>query len=100
MMDYDFSHTEINLEQGTLVVTPAQFEFDNFTTIAMALLQRLDATLIDKEPSADLHQWLIDFDGCQLLLKAEHYSTSMWFELLVLNEIDDLIFIQQLLSRH
>ncbi len=99
-MDYDFSQTEINIEQGTLVVTPSLFEFDDFTVVAKALLLRLDATLIDQEPSADLHQWLIDFDGCQLLLKAEHYSTSMWFELLVLSEIEYLIFIQRLLSHH
>ena len=99
-MDYDFSCTTINLELGTLVVTPTAFEFDDFAMIATALLARLDAKVIDKEPSADLQQWLIDVDGCQLLLKAEHYTASMWLELLVLSESDELIFIQQLLSRH
>ncbi|WP_413522645.1 DUF3630 family protein [Photobacterium phosphoreum] len=99
-MDYDFSQTEINIEQGTLVVTPSLFEFDDFTVVAKALLLRLDATLIDQQPSADLHQWLIDFEGCQLLLKAEHYTASVWLELLVLSEIESLIFIQRLLSRY
>ncbi|MCD9553753.1 DUF3630 family protein [Photobacterium carnosum] len=99
-MDYDFSQTEINIEQGTLVVTPPLFEFDNFTMVAKVLLQRLDATLIDQEPSADLQQWLIDFEGCQLLLKAEYYTASMWLELLTLNDIESLIFIQQLLSHY
>ena len=99
-MDYDFSYVEINLEQGTLVVTPTEFEFENFTVTAMALLQRLDAKLVHQEPSADLQQWLIDVDGCQLLLKAEHYSASMWLEILTTNDGEYLIFIQQLLSHH
>ncbi|PSU69081.1 DUF3630 domain-containing protein [Photobacterium phosphoreum] len=98
-MNDDFSLLEINLELGTLVVTPRAFEFDNFSVFATLLLQRLDAKLIDQQSSADLHQWLIDFEGCQLLLKAEHYTASMWLELLVLSEVEPLIFIQQLLSR-
>ena len=99
-MDYDFSQTEINIEQGTLAITLPSFDFDNFPAVAKALLQRLDAILIEQEPSADLHQWLIDFEGCQLLLKAEYYSASIWLELLSLNDIEHLIFIQQLLSHY
>ncbi|WP_045040181.1 DUF3630 family protein [Photobacterium iliopiscarium] len=98
MMDNDVNWLQINLEQGTLIVTPAVFEFDDFAVVAMALLQRLDATLVEQEQSADLQQWLIDFEGCQLLLKAEYYTASMWLELLTLNDIEPLIFIQQLLS--
>lgn len=99
-MDYDFSQLEINLEQGTLVVTPVEFEFDHFVVTAMALLQRLDARLVHQELSADLQQWSIDFEGCQLLIKAEYYSASMWLEILTANDIEHLIFIQQLLLRH
>ncbi|MEC6824531.1 MULTISPECIES: DUF3630 family protein [Photobacterium] len=99
-MDYDFSQTEINIEQGTLAITLPLFEFDNFPAVAKVLLQRLDAILIEQEPSADLQQWLIDVEGCQLLLKAEYYSASMWLELLTLNDIEHLIFIQQLLSHY
>ncbi|MEC6798679.1 DUF3630 family protein [Photobacterium sp. S4TG1] len=99
-MQYTLIQLQINLKQGTLLVTPVAFEFDDFAVIATALLQRLDAVLVAQEYSADLQQWLIDFEGCQLLLKAEYYSASMWLELLTLNDLEHLIFIQQLLSHY
>jgi hypothetical protein len=27
-----------------------------------------------------MHSWLVDFEGCQMFLKSEHYSESVWFE--------------------
>ncbi|MCX9490588.1 DUF3630 family protein, partial [Vibrio cholerae] len=49
---------------------------------------------------ADLHTWLIDFEGCHLLLRGEHYSQSLWLETLTAGQGDEeLAFIAKLLLR-
>lgn len=81
---------------GRLVLAAPRFEFDDFESIAEQLLSLLSAQVVEKQSHADLHIWLIDFEGCRLLLKAEHYSESVWLETLSPHEgQDELVFIAQ-----
>ncbi len=66
--------------QRRIVLSNPSFDFDDYPQLGQALLKLLSAKLIEQQSDADLHTWLIDFEGCQLLLKAEHYSETMWIE--------------------
>lgn len=99
MASYLVNFTQLDRDNLSLLLTPISFDFENVEVYVLALLQRLDAKCLEKESSADLQQWLIDFDGCHLLLKAEYYSSSMWLEAMTVNNLDELVFIQQLLAK-
>ncbi|MCJ2378903.1 DUF3630 family protein [Vibrio sp. ZSDZ34] len=68
--------------EGKLVISTPRFDFDTFPPLGERLLQMLSATVIEKQWDADIHTWLVDFEGCKLLMKAEHYSETVWFECL------------------
>lgn len=74
------------------------FDYDNFAAVADMLLQQLGITVVEKEPNADLHVWLVDFEGCRLLLKGEHYSGQMWLEGLDSEAQETLLFLAGLLG--
>jgi len=67
---------------GRLILTTPEFDFDSFPQLGERLVALLSASIVEKQCDADIHSWLIDFEGCQLFLKAEHYSESMWLEAL------------------
>ncbi len=67
---------ELDLEQGLLLIGGPEFDFDSFPAVAEQFLQQIDATVVERELNADLHVWLIDFEGCRLMLKGEHYSSA------------------------
>ncbi|MEF1298321.1 DUF3630 family protein, partial [Vibrio parahaemolyticus] len=49
---------------------------------------------------ADIHSWLIDFEGCRLFMKAEHYSEAIWFEALNIEESrEELDYLAGLFQR-
>ncbi|GLT18981.1 aminopeptidase [Vibrio zhanjiangensis] len=77
-----FGLREYQPQLGILVVQTPYFDFDSFPQMAEHLLQQLSATVVEKQWDADIHSWLIDFEGCQMLLKSEHYSESVWLEAL------------------
>jgi hypothetical protein len=73
---------ECLLEQGKLVLKTPEWDFDEFGVVGDLIVSQLAASLLEKQTDADLHSWLIDFEGCQFLLKAEHYSETVWLEAL------------------
>ncbi len=96
----DFSLNHYDAEHGRLVINAPSFDYDSFPKLGEYLLSRLSAQAVDKQTDADIHSWLIDFEGCQLMLKAEHYSESIWFEALAAGEaIEELAFLAQLFAQ-
>jgi len=89
--------SEYLAEEGKLIITMNGFDIDSFPVLGEQLLASLSATVVEKQLDADLHSWLIDFEGCRLLLKAEHYSESVWFEALSVSEgREELDFLARL----
>lgn len=94
-----FGLHEYIIESNRIILTAPDFNFDTFPQIGEQLLTMLSATAIDKQVDADLHSWNIDFEGCQLIVKAEHYSGSIWIESLGKNESrEEMEFIAKLLQ--
>ncbi len=84
-MQKEFGLTEYIAEEGRLLIAAPRFDLDTFP----ALGERLVGLLCDgnrKQWDADIHSWLIDFEGCRLFMKAEHYSEAIWFEALNIEE--------------
>lgn len=98
MAEFGLAH---NLQdEGRLVLSTPRFDVDTFPALGERLVKQLSATVIEKQWDADIHSWLIDFEGCLLFLKAEHYSESVWLEALVIKESqEELAFLAQLLAR-
>ena len=78
----EFGLSQYDAEEGRIIIRTPNFDFDTFPELGDKLLKLLSAQAIEKQWDADIHSWLIDFEGCQLFLKAEHYSESMWLEAL------------------
>jgi len=76
----DFGLIEYQVAQGRIILRSPRFDFDTFPLLGERLLATLSASVIEKQCDADIHSWLIDFEGYQLFLKAEHYSESIWLE--------------------
>lgn len=79
---HGFGLEQYQAEQGRLILKFPRFDFDSFPSMGEQLVTLLSATVIEKQQDADIHSWLIDFEGCQFFLKAEHYSESVWLEAL------------------
>ncbi|MCC4797473.1 hypothetical protein BCT30_12950 [Enterovibrio norvegicus] len=94
-----------DIEEGRFVLAIDDLDFDNAEAYAAAFCQLIDAAIIEKQMDADLMSWLVDFEGVQFMLKAEHYSASLWLERLGAEGDDELSFLNhwlsnQLLSSH
>ena len=89
-----FSVVEFNKEAGRIIFSIPEFDFDSFEVIGKQLVNAMDAKITEQQIDADLHSWLIDFEGAQFMLRAEHYSNSVWLEALARTESqDELSFI-------
>ena len=89
-----FSVVEFNKEAGRIIFSIPEFDFDSFEVIGKQLVNAMDAKITEQQIDADLHSWLIDFEGAQFMLRAEHYSNSVWLEALARTESqDELTFI-------
>ncbi|GMQ48046.1 DUF3630 family protein [Vibrio sp. 10N] len=96
----DFGLREYIEQEGKLLIVTPSFDFDSFDALAMAMLTQLSATVIEKQWDADIHTWLVDFEGCRMLLKGEHYSESMWFEAIdIAGSKEELDFLAGLFRR-
>ena len=96
----EFGLTEYLAEEGRIIVQTKLFDFDGFPALGERLLTLLSATAVEKQQDADLHSWLIDFEGCRLMLRAEHYSECVWLEAIGQGQNrEELDFIASLLSR-
>lgn len=81
-MKTDYGLVEYQKEQGRIIIRAPRFDYDSFPELGEALVKTLSADVLEKQSDADIHSWLIDFEGCQLFLRAEHYSESLWLEVL------------------
>ncbi|WP_070962672.1 DUF3630 family protein [Vibrio sonorensis] len=100
MADTRFGLISYDQEQARVLIRTPSFNFDDFPTLADELLQLLSAKVLEKQWDADLYSWLIDFEGAQLMLKAEHYSESVWIEALTKNDSqEELAFLASLFER-
>lgn len=82
----EFGLIDYQADQGRLILRTPRFDFDTFPELAERLVGLLSAKVIEKQWDADIHTWLIDFESCQLVLRAEHYSESVWLESLVVEQ--------------
>ncbi|MGR5080411.1 DUF3630 family protein [Photobacterium swingsii] len=94
-----FSVRRLDIEHSHLLLTAPDFDYDTFEEVAVALVERIDSTVVEREKNADLHVWLIDFEGCRLLLKGEHYSGALWLEAMSSADNDTLVFIASMLPK-
>ncbi|QUJ67405.1 DUF3630 family protein [Photobacterium sp. GJ3] len=94
-----FGVRELDLQRGCLHLTAPDFDYDSFARVAQSLVHVLDAVVVEQETNADLHVWLIDFEGCRLLLKGEHYSASLWLESLSQEDNETLQFLADWLKK-
>lgn len=85
----DFGLREYIEKEGRLLITTPRFDWDSFPELGEQLVSLLSASILDKQWDADMHSWLIDFEGCQLFLKSEHYSESVWFEALNVSDSNE-----------
>ncbi|MDN3608746.1 DUF3630 family protein [Vibrio ostreicida] len=96
----DFGLIQYEAEQSRMIVRTPSFDFDTFPILGETLLGLLSANAIEKQSDADLHSWLIDFEGCQLFLRAEHYSECVWFEAVASGDArEELDFLASLFLR-
>ncbi|MEF1289238.1 DUF3630 family protein [Vibrio sp. M260118] len=96
----EFSLLEYQADEGRIIIRAPRFDFDAFPKLADRLVTLLSASVVEKQWDADIHSWLIDFEGCQLFLKSEHYSESVWFEALAIEESrEELDFLASLFKR-
>ncbi len=99
-MHKEFGLTEYIAEQGRLLITAPSFDLDTFPVLGERLVGLLSASVVEKQWDADIHSWLIDFEGCRLFMKAEHYSEAIWFEALEVAESrEELDYLAGLFQR-
>ncbi|HIF9177105.1 TPA: DUF3630 family protein [Photobacterium damselae] len=72
------------------------FDFERFAVYGGQIAALLDCRILERETNADLQIWLLDFEGCHLLLKGEYYSQSIWLEALDDLGEENLVFIARL----
>ncbi|OIQ25012.1 DUF3630 family protein [uncultured Vibrio sp.] len=95
-----FGLNEYLAEQGRILISSPRFDFDSFPELGERLVALLSADVVEKQCDADIHSWLIDFEGCHLFLRGEHYSESLWLEALAPNEArEELEYLSQLFSK-
>ncbi|EGR0771515.1 TPA: DUF3630 family protein [Vibrio parahaemolyticus] len=99
-MQKEFGLTEYIAEEGRLLIAAPRFDLDTFPALGERLVGLLSAKVIEKQWDADIHSWLIDFEGCHLFMKAEHYSEAIWFEALNIEESrEELDYLAGLFQR-
>lgn len=96
----EFGLLEYQAQEGRIIIRAPRFDFDSFPQLADKLIKLLSASVIEKQWDADIHSWLIDFEGCQLFLKSEHYSESIWLEALTIEDSkEELDYLAGLFQR-
>lgn len=99
-MHKEFGLTEYIADQGRLLITAPSFDLDTFPVLGERIVDLLSASVVEKQWDADIHSWLIDFEGCHLFMKAEHYSEAIWFEALTVEESrEELDYLAGLFQR-
>ncbi|WP_407331868.1 DUF3630 family protein [Enterovibrio sp. 27052020O] len=94
-----FVLTYFDANEGRLVLAVDDMDFDNAETMLDTFCYLIGANAQDKQTDADLHTWLIDFEGVTFVLKAEHYSASVWLERFGKEGDEELAFLHRWLSQ-
>ncbi|OBT12911.1 aminopeptidase [Vibrio sp. UCD-FRSSP16_10] len=95
-----FTVRDFDAQSARLSLVAPSFDHDSFPIIGQRFIDLISATIVEKQQDADLHSWLIDFEGCKFMLRAEHYSESMWLEALsVDHSVEELQFLAQLVAK-
>ncbi|AVH27538.1 MULTISPECIES: DUF3630 family protein [Vibrio] len=99
-MHKEFGLADYIVEEGRLIIIAPSFDLDTFPALGERLVGLLSASVVEKQWDADIHSWLIDFEGCRLFMKAEHYSEAIWFEALTIEESrEELDYLAGLFQR-
>ena len=80
--------------EGKIILRVPAFDFDSFPELGSKIIDALGMSIKEKQQDADMHSWLVDFEGTALMLKAEHYSEAVWLE--ALNKMNDVEVITYL----
>ncbi|EOU3287034.1 DUF3630 family protein [Vibrio harveyi] len=99
-MQKEFGLADYMANEGRLIIIAPSFDLDSFPALGERLVGLLSATVVEKQWDADIHSWLIYFEGCRLFMKAEHYSEAIWFEALAIEESrEELDYLAGLFQR-
>ncbi|KLV07846.1 hypothetical protein ABT56_04270 [Photobacterium aquae] len=90
-----FECRRLDLAVPVLELDVHGWDFDTFAAVVAPLLERWELKVLEQEANADLHVWLVDFEGCKMLLKAEHYSGQIWLEGLDAESTPVMAFLAQ-----
>lgn len=71
----------------------ADVDFEHFSDFAQPLVKQLDCHIIERQWGADRHQWLLDFEGCQLQLHYEFYGDICWLSVSKEEDIEVLTYL-------
>ncbi|MGY3902665.1 DUF3630 family protein [Aeromonas lusitana] len=66
--------TQIDTESAVLMLDCPGLCWDNFPTLAEALLQEWELESVERDWGADRHDWRVVFEGSPLRLEFEHHS--------------------------
>lgn len=83
-----------------LAFSQPQLDADNAEVICQPLLDVLQAQVLESQQDADMMTWLIDFEGTRLMLKAAHYTQSVWLEPLESDGDEVIAFLRCWWIRH
>lgn len=91
----------IELDKNALsLAINADIDFDHFDAFAEPLAAALDCTVRERQWGADRHQWLLDFEGCQLWLHFEFYGDICWICVDRADDLEVLAYLATLLASH
>ncbi|MFC5704750.1 DUF3630 family protein [Aeromonas eucrenophila] len=71
--------TQVNMEPAVLMLDCPGLCWDNFPTLADALLKAWELEPVERDWGADRHSWLLAFEGSPLRLEFEHHG-GCWLE--------------------
>jgi Protein of unknown function (DUF3630). len=77
-----------------------QLDADNARSVCQPLLNVLQVQVLESQQDADMMTWLIDFEGTRLMLKAAHYTQSVWLEPLDSDGDEVIAFLHRWWSEH
>jgi hypothetical protein len=91
----------ISLDSGALsLAISADIDFDRFEDFAEPLVAALDCQVRERQWGADRHQWLLEFEGCQLWLNYEFYGNICWLSTEREADFEVLEYLATLLKSH
>ncbi len=79
MKEMTWQVTAMDEEAGVLTLDCPGLCWDNFPTLAEALVQGWELTALERDWGADRHSWLLEFEGSPLRLEFEHHG-GCWLE--------------------